>query len=105
FGLGLGTDAPQVGADLVELAVSFDQVATVTAELFEQVLAAGDGFRVWHPEVGVAADAACLDQVAAAQRMLPELHLAVRHLGGVDRGALAAVARGAAELIGWMLGE
>src|SRR5207245_6211910 len=115
-------DGAQRGADrghavrLGELLVALGQVAAVTAELLEEVLAARDLVRaveVLH--AGVALDAVGGHLLAAEERLLDEFdvldvsvlveEVPVRGLDAVDGRPLPTVARRAPELLRRMLAE
>ena len=98
---GLGGYALERRTGLRQVLVALDEMAAVAAHLLEQPLAALDDRR---PLLAghrlVTGHALGLHLILDVEkRVFPERHLAVRLLDRVDRSALAAVARRAAELL------
>ena len=97
-GIHLGADPSEARSHLGDIVVTLDQVAAGTTRLLEDLLSPSHHLGALKAlDVEVAGNAVGLHVVALEQRMLPELHVAVRLRQAVDALSLSVMAGGAPE--------
>ena len=97
--VGLGTDPSEIRADLLQLAIAFDQVTTVATHLYEEGFSLRNLLGLGQPlDVSVAFDTVRFHFGPTAQRMFPELHLSMGLFHAARGRSLPFVTRGAAKL-------